>query len=240
MPLSPLRKSSSNVSNNNSNNNNSNSNHNMNNNTSNSHNNNNNNNSNNSNNAPQRPRMNSRDIPRTYSGLFGQGSDDLMPFELARNWHTDWLERSEFLFVYLGGILVFQVLVFALLDTSKLLPLSYSWTVTNAAHCLGSIVYLHWIKGSAFDDHNDLAAMTLWEQLEGRPKTVSVKRALTIVPTLLCYAACHFENYAYDSSLLNILLWCILIFAKLPLMNGVRIFGINRTAGIDDYASKQR
>lgn len=189
--------------------------------------------------TPNRPRMNSRDIPRSYSGMFGQGGDDLLPFELARQWHTDWLERGEFLFVYLGGVAVFQVLVLAVLDTVETIPLFWSWTVTNAVHCLVTITYLHWMKGSYFDDQGEMAAMTLWEQLEGRPRTVGVKRALTIVPTLLCYAACHFSNYRYDVCVANVALWSVHIFAKLPLMNGVRIFGINRTTGIDDYTQKE-
>lgn len=189
--------------------------------------------------TPNRPRMNSRDIPRSYSGMYGQGGDDLLPFELARKWHTDWLERSEFLLVYLGGVSIFQIIVLAIMDTIEVFPLFWSWTVTNAVHCLVSIIYLHWIKGSLFDDQGEMAAMTLWEQLEGRPKTVGVKRALTIVPTLLCYAACHFSNYHYDVCLTNIILWSIHVAAKLPIMNGVRIFGINRTTGIDDYSQKE-
>ena len=54
--------------------------------------------------SPARARINSRDIPRSYSGLYGQGGDDLLPFELARNWHTDWLENGGLLLLgtYLG------------------------------------------------------------------------------------------------------------------------------------------
>jgi hypothetical protein len=188
--------------------------------------------------TPQRPRINSRDIPRSYSGLYGQAGDDLLPFELARNWHTDWLENGGFLLlaVYVGVIVVFQVLVSAVLDYAEL---PWSWTITNAVHCLLSLIYLHWLKGSLFDEQGEMAAMTLWEQLEGRSNTVVVKRTLTIVPTLLCYAACHFSNYSGRVCLLNIVLWSIHVVAKLPTMNGVRIFGINRTTGIDDdYAAE--
>jgi hypothetical protein len=96
------------------------------------------------------------------------------------------------------------------------------------------LIYLHWLKGSLFDDQGEMAAMTLWEQLEGRSNTVVVKRTLTVVPTLLCYAACHFSGYSGDVCLFNIFLWSIHVVAKLPFMNGIRIFGINRTTGIDD------
>lgn len=193
--------------------------------------------------TPQRPRLNSREIPRSYSGLYGQGGDDLLPFELARTWHTDWLERGGFLLLgtYLGGICIFQVVVLAVMESSLLneertrdLPLYWSWTVTNAAHCLLTTVYLHWLKGSLFDEQGEMAAMTLWEQLEGRPNTVVVRRTLGVVPTLLCYAACHFSQYDGRVCLWNVILWTIHVAGKLPFMNGVRIFGINRTTGIDD------
>jgi hypothetical protein len=197
--------------------------------------------------TPQRARINSRDIPRSYSGLYGQGGDDLLPFELARNWHTDWLENGGFLLLgtYIGGIFVFEVVVSAVLDVFHTTDSSYplyclSWTITNAAHCLLSTIYLHWLKGSLFDEQGEMAAMTLWEQLEGRSNTVVVKRTLTIVPTLLCYAACHFSGYSWRVCFLNAVLWSIHLAGKLPFMNGVRIFGINRTTGIDDYESDKQ
>mmetsp|Transcript_24593 Transcript_24593/g.67892 ORF Transcript_24593/g.67892 Transcript_24593/m.67892 type:complete len:238 (+) Transcript_24593:391-1104(+) len=188
-----------------------------------------------------RARINSRDIVRSYSGLFGRDGD-LTPFELARNAHTDWLEKGGFLLLatYVGCICLFQILVLAVFDSltnyndAKTLKLHWSWTVTNAVHCLVTTIYVHWLKGSAFDIHGELAAMTLWEQLEGRSQILNVKRSLFVVPTVLCYAACHFSNYSYDVCVTNVILWIVQIAGKLPIMNGVRIFGINRTAGIDD------
>jgi hypothetical protein len=220
--------------------------------------------------TPQRPRMNSRDIPRSYSGLYGQGgpaSDDLLPFELARNEHTDWLENGGLLLLgtYLGGIIIFQVIVLAVLDSYQStlslwsshftaisrkdeddsgsvnssssnpasFPLYWSWTVTNAVHCLLTTTYLHWLKGSLFDEQGEMAAMTLWEQLEGRSNTSNLKRVLTAVPTLLCYAACHFSHYETTVCMWNVVFWAIQVIAKMSFMNGVRIFGINRTTGIE-------
>jgi len=187
-----------------------------------------------------RSRTNSRDIVRSYSGLFGRGIDgDLAPFELARNEHTDWVEKGGFLLLgsYIGCICLFQILVLAVFDSYndiETLKLYWSWTVTHSIHCLVTTIYIHWLKGSMFDEHGELAAMTLWEQLEGRSKILNVKRTLFIVPTVLCYAACHFSKYSYAVCTANIVLWIVQIMAKLPIMNGVRIFGINRTTGIDD------
>eukprot|EP00339_Tiarina_fusa_P002358 CAMPEP_0117037238 /NCGR_PEP_ID=MMETSP0472-20121206/26308_1 /TAXON_ID=693140 ORGANISM="Tiarina fusus, Strain LIS" /NCGR_SAMPLE_ID=MMETSP0472 /ASSEMBLY_ACC=CAM_ASM_000603 /LENGTH=293 /DNA_ID=CAMNT_0004747187 /DNA_START=31 /DNA_END=912 /DNA_ORIENTATION=- len=196
---------------------------------------------------PNRARLNSRDIPRSYSGLYGE-ENDLLPFELNRKQHTDWLESKLLLATYLAGILLFKIVVTALLDhlnsssssssngnngTTPYTP-SFSWTITNATHCLLSTIYLHWLKGSIFDDQGEMAALTLWEQLEGRSRTTNVKRVLTLVPTLLAYAACHFGGYAVDVCVLNTALWIIHVVGKLPYMNGRRLFGINATTGIDD------
>lgn len=199
-------------------------------------------NSNSDNMSSNRPRVNSRDIVRSYSGLFGR-EGDMLGFELARNEHNEnWLERGGFLLLgtYVGGICIFQLIVSAILDscdnstTTNLIPLYWSWTITNAVHCIVTLRHVHWLKGSMFDEHGDLAAMTLWEQIEGRSNTLMVKRTLAIVPTLLCYAACQFSKYSYVVCFANVVLWIILMMAKLPIMNGVRIFGINRTTGIDD------
>jgi len=189
-------------------------------------------------NSSNRRSNNSRDIVRSYSGLFGRDGD-LLPFELARNEHTDWVEKGGFLLLgtYVGCICLFQIVVLAVFDSyndTETLKLHWSWTVTNAVHCLITTIYVHWLKGSLFDQHGELAAMTLWEQLEGRSRILNVKRTLFIVPTVLCYAACHFSNYSYVVCVTNVFLWILQIMGKLPIMNGVRIFGINRTTGIDD------
>lgn len=185
-----------------------------------------------------RARTNSRDIVRSYSGLFGRDGD-LLPFELARNEHTNWVEKGGFLLLgtYVSCICLFQIVVLAVFDSyndSETLKLHLSWTVTNAVHCLVTTIYVHWLKGSMFDQHGELAAMTLWEQLEARSGILNVKRTLFIVPTILCYAACHFSNYSNAVCITNIFLWILQMMGKLPIMNGVRIFGINRTTGIDD------
>jgi hypothetical protein len=198
--------------------------------------------------TPNRGRLNSREITRSYSGLYGEGgNDNLLAFELAQAHHTDWLEQGGWLLLsaYVGAIAIFEVLAMVILDSDgsylpeQAYPLyGMSWTLTSGVHLVLSIVYLHWLKGSLFDEQGEMAALTLWEQLEGRPKTSWTKRVLTIVPTLLCYASCHFSNYDRKLCMINILFWIACVMGKLPIMNGVRILGINRTAGIDDAYAK--
>lgn len=194
-------------------------------------------------NTPNRSRINSRDFPRSYSGQFGEAGDDLLPFEISRKMHTDWLEDGGLLLMccYVGGIFVVEILALAVLETldNNSWPIYWSWTFTNAFHLLVTTIYLHWMKGSLFDEHGEMAALTLWEQLEGRFKTTTVKRVLFLVPTVLCYAACYFSSYDYTVSLMNVFLWSVAVVMKLPFMNGVRLFGINKTSGIDDFRAKK-
>jgi len=143
---------------------------------------------------------------------------------------------------YVGGVFVIEVLAMAILETLEAehsLPLYWSWTFTNIIHWLTTTVYLHWMKGSLFDEQGEMAAMTLWEQVEGRYNATAVRRTLTVVPTVLCYAACNFSGYKYNVCVINTVLWALSMIAKLPFMNGVRILGINKTTGIDDDFNKE-
>jgi hypothetical protein len=98
------------------------------------------------------------------------------------------------------------------------------------------LLYLHWLKGSyLLDEQGELNAMTVWEQLEAtNESTTHMRRILLIVPTCLAYMACLASKFQPTICTINIIFWSISMFAKLPQMNGVRLFGINRTAGIDD------
>lgn len=123
-----------------------------------------------------------------------------------------------------------------------------SWTITNLLHLLITILSFHWLKGQntflfisegvSSDQQGEMNAMTTWEQLEAVPDSENVlwiRRLLLVVPTLLTYIACVACQFHPTTCSVNIVLWSIALVAKLPCMNGVRLFGINRTAGIDDF-----
>jgi hypothetical protein len=57
---------------------------------------------------------------------------------------------------------------------------------------------------------------------------------LCVVPTLLAHASCHVAKYQSEYVLVNVGVWSVVMLPKMPFMNGVRLFGINRTTGIDD------
>lgn len=117
-----------------------------------------------------------------------------------------------------------------------------SWTATSAIHTLLTLVYIHWLKGSfLLDEQGELGAMTAWEQLEAVPhQNVAVRRTLLTVPTVLAYTACVTSQFDPTTCLINVVLWIVAMAGKLPFMNGVRLFGINRTVGIDDLPRKMK
>ena len=185
--------------------------------------------------SPRRGRINSRDIPRTYSGLYGK-EDDFLPLECHRQQRGAIISQSIWFLLgsYLSLIAVVQQLV------SSVLPWSLSWTCTHAIHLVVTIVHIHWLKGSMFDPQGEMNALTIWEQLEARgSQAKAVRQLLLLVPTALCYAACQFGEFGADLCAANLVLWSIAMLAKMPCMNGVRIFGINRTVGIDDVAEPE-
>eukprot|EP00527_Entomoneis_sp_CCMP2396_P006504 CAMPEP_0198140394 /NCGR_PEP_ID=MMETSP1443-20131203/3550_1 /TAXON_ID=186043 /ORGANISM="Entomoneis sp., Strain CCMP2396" /LENGTH=371 /DNA_ID=CAMNT_0043802789 /DNA_START=464 /DNA_END=1579 /DNA_ORIENTATION=- len=183
-----------------------------------------------------RRRLNSRDIPRTYSGLYGNVNDDLLPFEMNRHRgtltsKTVWI----ILGLYLTVLAIVQMASFLIVPTriTNSHP-NVSWTLTNVIHVFVSTIYIHWLKGSIYDDSGEMDALTLWEQLEATQDTRPVREALMVIPCILTWVACHFADYDKQVCFINLLCWVISMLAKLPFMNGVRLFGINRTAGIDD------
>lgn len=62
----------------------------------------------------------------------------------------------------------------------------------------------------------------------------SGRDVLAVMPTLLALASCYVANFESYYAIPNVIVWAIVMLPKMPFMNGVRILGINRTAGIDD------
>jgi ORMDL family len=216
--------------------------------------------------SPRRTRFNSRDLPRSYSGQYHAGNDeaDLLPLECLRSQQflVSKVSFAVFLSTYMTLVLAIQFIATLLLstttttitDTSSVADNASftttlhnsssnttfyltSWTLTNAVHCLVTLAYVHWFKGSyLLDEQGELNAMTVWEQLEATAESSThMRRTLLLVPTVLAYTACVTAHFEPIASALNVAVWCVAMLAKSPFMNGVRLFGINRTAGIDDY-----
>jgi ORMDL family len=180
--------------------------------------------------SPRR-RINSRDIPRSYSGMYGF-ADDLLPFEMHRNRSVSMQSFPVVFTTYLTLLVVLHSLSICFFQP-------FAWTATHVMHLAVTEVYIHWLKGSLYDDQGEMAALTVWEQLEASEGTSHITTMLTVVPTLLCWAACQFSQYDPMLCVVNAIVWVVEMMSKLPAMNGVRLFGINRTPGIDDEQEKE-
>lgn len=157
-----------------------------------------------------RRRYNSRDYPRSYSGQYGQ-VDDLLPLELNRHRAPN-QSSSTLIGLYVTIVLLvhFMVAFLLLVPAAErgIIVSPLSWTWTNAIHCCLTLLYLHWIKGSLYDDSGEMNALTLWEQWEASGQlSRPVREAAMVVPCVLCWAACHASDYEVWLSALNGIIW---------------------------------
>jgi hypothetical protein len=193
----------------------------------------------------------------TFKPYSYRAGSTLLPFELTRNRNTDWFVEAgpALLLTYISIVLTILLTFLAFVPEPKV-----AWTLTNIVHVLVTLIYLHWIKGNPADymdgTQGEMNAMTLWEQIVSAPSihlhdspsvmlrkgqvmidggaTGSGRDVLVVVPTLLALASCYVANFESIYAIPNVILWAVVMLPKMPFMNGVRIFGINRTIGIDD------
>ena len=57
---------------------------------------------------------------------------------------------------------------------------------------------------------------------------------MLLVPTVLLLVTLKTSDYTPMTCIVHVPVWFILIVGKFPGMEGVRLFGINRTPGVDD------
>jgi ORMDL family len=199
-------------------------------------------------------RFNSRDMPRSYTGEYQSGaSPDLLPLEVLRsqqflslskvNFSVFALAYTTIVLAHFGLATIIVTATSTSIRDSTAWPSALkmvcrsSWTITHAIHTICTVWCVHWLKGSylLLDEQGELNGMTIWEQLEATSESGwYMRRSLFLVPTLLSYIACWMHNFDKAVCMANVAFWTIAMVPKLPMMNGVRLFGINRTAGIDE------
>ena len=111
-----------------------------------------------------------------------------------------------------------------------------SLAVTSWAHAAVTFVLLHWAKGSP-DTHAQgvFDGLTVWEQMDGGRSWSPTKHVFLFVPTLVLLAQLNARNFDRGALVLNLPIYALFcVLPKLPAMHGVRLFGVNRTVGIDD------
>ena len=111
-----------------------------------------------------------------------------------------------------------------------------SLAVTSWAHAFVTFFLLHWAKGSP-DTHTQgvFDGLTVWEQIDGGRTWSPTKKIFLFVPTLVLLLQLNAASFDRSALALNLPIYALFcVLPKLPFMHGVRLFGVNRTVGIDD------
>jgi len=69
--------------------------------------------------------------------------------------------------------------------------------------------------------------LTFWEQLDDGLQYSTTRKFLTAVPVVLFLLASHSTEYARQPLALNLIAVLVMVIAKLPVMDRVRILGMN-------------
>jgi hypothetical protein len=73
----------------------------------------------------------------------------------------------------------------------------------------------------------------MYEQIDAGTPWTFTKKVLMLIPTVITWIACYAADFKPFYLAVNMGIFAICIIAKMPQMHGVRILGINSTAGID-------
>ena len=103
-----------------------------------------------------------------------------------------------------------------------------AWTLLNWLHGIVSYLLFHWVKGTPFiDDHGAYSQQTFWEQIDDSIQYTRARKFLAICPIVLFVIALDAGQYELAYVWMNFPILVLTILPKLPMMHGVRIFGIN-------------
>ena len=175
-------------------------------------------------------------VPRNYSDNYLSGMDPDPKRNVAVECFQ--IDTTRFAATYVMLILIVYGAIHGSGYTSE-----QSLSATNVAHALVTFVFFHWAKGSP-DTHAQGAwnGLTVWEQLDDASVFESpTKKIFLAVPTFMLLAQLNAAGFAKHDIAVNLpvyALFCVL--PKLPLLHGVRLFGINRTVGIDDVVDAKK
>lgn len=106
---------------------------------------------------------------------------------------------------------------------------SYKFQIIHFIHCFATLSLFHWNKGNE-DPHSDgeFDNMTFWEQIDSGKQWTSSRKFLLAAPICLAYAAMYECEWSQKITIIHFVLCAFFeVLPKLPIMMGVRLFGIN-------------
>jgi ORMDL family len=145
--------------------------------------------------------------------------------EVEGNKNVEWMSAPYTWPFYLIVLVVLRVSVGYFVGLTP----AGAWSVTSAVHGVLQFVLLHWTRGTPFwEDQNQYADQTVWEQIDNGVPWTDTRKFLLIVPIVLYILTIHSINYELAGTIVHTLLLVFLVVPKLPEMHMVRFFGLNR------------
>eukprot|EP00591_Stephanopyxis_turris_P011245 CAMPEP_0195526640 /NCGR_PEP_ID=MMETSP0794_2-20130614/27819_1 /TAXON_ID=515487 /ORGANISM="Stephanopyxis turris, Strain CCMP 815" /LENGTH=161 /DNA_ID=CAMNT_0040657377 /DNA_START=47 /DNA_END=532 /DNA_ORIENTATION=+ len=152
------------------------------------------------------------------------------PAARPMNRSFDWMGTRGSWFVFVIAIAFFHYM-FCLLLNAQSAPENYkaAWNYTVYVHCALQFYVMHWVKGTMdASDQGRFMDQTWWEQIDGGIPWTATRKFLVCLNLVLFLVVSYETNYDHQSMIINGILIGILTIAKLPELQGVRIFGINQ------------
>ncbi|CAD5117269.1 DgyrCDS6058 [Dimorphilus gyrociliatus] len=131
--------------------------------------------------------------------------------------------------MWITYIIIVAILHYVLLSL-PFLSVAMAWTLTHTLHNIIMLVILHIEKGTPFEttDQGKSRYFTVWEQMDYGEQFSASKKFLTITPVVLFILASFYTKYDRTHFFINIISLLTVLVPKLPMLHGVRIFGINK------------
>jgi len=145
------------------------------------------------------------------------------------NRNTDYLEDWHFWPLVVVFVIGGQFLL------SLFFPSCLAWIILLFLHNVISFILFHWIKGVPFGDFHKVQGkydkLTLWEQLDNGVQYTTTRKFFTAELIILYLWVLHISvvnGYGTGVFVLNTATFIPCLLGKMPLMNKVRILGINK------------
>lgn len=143
----------------------------------------------------------------------------------SANPNATWLLFKGFPVWYTGVFWVIHLTILAI----PILTTAWVWTLTNLVHALVTFYLFHWSKGAPVPTIDDAASQTQWEQIDEDSENFHwTRKFLFLFPALPFLLAVEYSEHNHVHFLINVAALLLCVVPKLPGLEGVRLFGINK------------
>ncbi|KAM9988062.1 hypothetical protein ACTFIZ_003438 [Dictyostelium cf. discoideum] len=144
-------------------------------------------------------------------------------FQINRN--QSWMHSKRFWVVYIVALVGAKALITVLSPDFE-----YDWLFITVFHAIITFFGFHWQKGIPFFPTNQgkYSRLTLWEQIDRGQQYTPTRKFFTIIPIVLFMITLHSNGYKGFPFYINAIASFVIVLSKMPRMDRVRLFGINK------------